>query len=52
MQMFKEPAREIPIVRDTDVVVVGGGPGGIMAALAAARTGAKTLLIERYGFVG
>ena len=52
MQMFKEPAREIPIVRDTDVVVVGGGPGGIMAALAAARAGAKTLLIERYGFVG
>ncbi|NQT18378.1 MAG: FAD-dependent oxidoreductase [Planctomycetes bacterium] len=52
MQVLKEPAREIPIVRDTDVVVAGGGPGGIMAALAAARAGAKTLLVERYGFLG
>lgn len=35
-----------------DVVVVGGGPSGIVAAMAAAREGAKTLLIERYGFLG
>ncbi|AOM81751.1 FAD-dependent oxidoreductase [Salisediminibacterium beveridgei] len=35
-----------------DVVVAGGGPSGIMAAVAAAREGAKTLLIERYGFLG
>jgi hypothetical protein len=47
-----ESRREIPIVYEGDVVVVGGGPGGIMAALAAARTGADTLLIERYGFLG
>jgi ribulose 1,5-bisphosphate synthetase/thiazole synthase len=35
-----------------DVVVVGGGPGGINAAIAAGRLGARTLLIERYGFLG
>ncbi|MBD2847017.1 FAD-dependent oxidoreductase [Paenibacillus sp. IB182496] len=37
---------------EADVVVCGGGPAGINAALAAARGGAKTLLIERYGFLG
>ena len=52
MATYVEPAREVPITHDVDVAVVGGGPGGIMAALAAARTGARTLLIERYGFVG
>ena len=35
-----------------DVVVAGGGPAGINAAIASGRTGAKTLLIERYGFLG
>ena len=52
MKTIREPAKELPVVSETDVVVAGGGPGGIMAALASARTGAKTLLIERYGFVG
>ena len=37
---------------ETDVLVVGGGPAGIGAALGAARTGSKTLLIESYGFFG
>ena len=47
-----QPAREIACFRDADVVVVGGGPAGFAAALASARTGAKTVLIERYGSLG
>lgn len=44
--------REITDVYMPDVLVVGGGPSGIAAAISAARNGAKTLLIERNGFVG
>jgi hypothetical protein len=47
-----EPARDIPVVGEYDVVVVGGGPAGIMAATAASRAGRSTLLIEKYGFLG
>ena len=47
-----EPARRIPIVAEADVVVLGGGPSGIAAATAAARVGARTILLERYGFLG
>ena len=47
-----EPAREIPVFHETDVVVVGGGPAGFAAAVAAARTGAKVALVERYGSLG
>ncbi len=46
------PAREIPIFHKTDVVVVGGGPAGFAAAVAAARTGVKVALVERYGSLG
>lgn len=46
------PAREVPIFHKTDVVVVGGGPAGFAAAIAAARTGAKVALVERYGSLG
>ena len=46
------PAREIPTFHETDVVVVGGGPAGFAAAVAAARTGAKVALVERYGSLG
>lgn len=47
-----EPSREVPVEGEYDIIVCGGGPAGLMAAVAAARNGAKTLLIERYGFVG
>ena len=47
-----QPAREIPVFRETDFVVVGGGPAGFSAAVAAARTGAKVALVERYGSLG
>ena len=47
-----EPSRPAPVYGEFDVVVVGGGPAGIMAASAAARAGCSTLLIERYGFLG
>lgn len=44
--------RDIPVTETVDVAVVGGGPSGIAAAISAARAGARTLLIERYGFLG
>ena len=47
-----EPAKEISVFHTTDVVVVGGGPAGFSAAVAAAKTGAKVALIERYGSLG
>jgi len=47
-----EPARQIPVFGAWDVLVIGGGPAGLAAAVAAARHGARTLLVERYGFLG
>ena len=47
-----QPRRTIPIFSKVDVVVVGGGPAGFAAAVAAARAGAKTALVERYGSLG
>lgn len=44
--------RKIPVRSEYDVVVCGGGPSGFIAAIAAARGGARTALIERYGFLG
>ena len=52
MKMVREPAREIPVMAETDVLVVGSGPGGLSAALAAARENVSTILLERYGCFG
>jgi hypothetical protein len=49
---IEEPARKIPLYGEYQVTVLGGGPAGIAAAVAAARAGKRTLLIERYGFLG
>lgn len=52
MRTITEASREIPLLYDVDVVVVGGGPAGVGSALAAARNGAKTVLVESYGCLG
>lgn len=52
MNIYTESKREIPVNGEFDVIVCGGGPAGFTAAIASARRGAKTLLIEKYGFLG
>ncbi|CAM3018208.1 FAD-dependent oxidoreductase [Rariglobus hedericola] len=49
---YEEPARTLPVIAECDVLVVGGGPGGIGAAVSAARNGANTILVERFGSFG
>src|SRR5688500_9422418 len=44
--------RDLPVTAEADVLVIGGGPAGIGAAIGAARAGARTALVERYGFLG
>jgi hypothetical protein len=52
MKKYLEPAKEINISGEYDVIVVGGGPAGLAAAIASGRNNAKTLLIERFGYLG
>lgn len=52
MNYVTEPARQIPVIAQPDILVAGAGPAGIGAAVAAARNGARVLLVERYGFLG
>ena len=52
VRTLTEPARQTEVHGEYDVVVLGGGPAGMAAAVAAAQSGCSTLLIERYGFLG
>lgn len=52
MTAVREQAREIPVLAEADVLVVGGGPSGLAAAITSARAGAKTILMEKYGCFG
>ena len=52
MEFYSEPKKELPIIAKTDVLVCGGGPAGVGAALRAARTGAKVMLIEAQNALG
>jgi len=51
-QYFVEKSQRIPVAREVDVVVVGGGPAGLAAAISAARNGVEVLLVERNSFLG
>src|SRR5262252_7286783 len=52
MRTVTEPGGQTSVVAETDVLVVGGGPAGQSAAVAAARAGAEVTLVERYGYLG
>ena len=51
-EWIQEPARDVRVVAKANVVVVGGGPAGLSAAIGAARNGAEVILLERYNHLG
>ena len=51
-KLYREKTRDIPVTREMEILVVGGGTAGVPAAIAAARQGKKTLLVEQLSFLG
>ena len=51
-KIIREPAKDIPVFSECDILVVGGGPAGCAAAASASRIGAETIVLERYGHLG
>ncbi len=51
-KFISEPEKKIEVLYECDVLVIGGGPAGIAAAAGAAKAGADTMIVERYGFLG
>src|SRR5580698_1977447 len=52
MKTVRESARDVPVIAEVDVLVVGSGPGGLGACLGAARAGVSTMVVERFGCLG
>jgi ribulose 1,5-bisphosphate synthetase/thiazole synthase len=52
VKQITERTKTVPVLAETEVLVVGSGPGGLAAALGAAREGMDTMLVERYGCFG
>jgi len=52
MKQVEEQSRSTPVLAETEVLVIGSGPGGLAAALSASREGVKTMLVDRYGCFG
>ena len=52
IRTITEPAKEVPVAREVDVVVAGAGVSGVFAALGAAKAGALVLLTDRFGQIG
>jgi hypothetical protein len=52
MKTVEESRKDLPVIAETDVLVVGGGPSGLAAALSASRTGVRTMIVERFGCFG